>query len=315
MLSAEGVINMSNDEEVVRVAISYVNVKIRRGDWWGRTVSVYRRHLLGFAASLSERVASAIRRVRRQHIQAWLDDPGPRHSPAYRRVRYSAVRGMFRWATLEGKIDRDPCVDIEIPDIPQPVPRSFTDEEIAALFRCAHRDPRDLVCVSLCWNEMLRRAEVANALIEDIDFHRRTLSVRGKGYRGKVSRIIRLSDETLDAINGYLRVEPARGGHLIRSRIIPGTGVSPSRIGEIVAAVIRDAGLKNYPWDGRSSHAGRHSGLTHALEDGVPAEVLRRFVGHRSDAHLARYTAGAVLDYDQIHTKRAERRRAREGEP
>lgn len=300
------------DESVLTLTITYVQLKVRRGDWWGRSISVYRRHLWQFASWLPRAIAESARKVRSQHVQGWIDEAGPSHSPGYRRIRLSALRGFFGWLVRDRRIPRDPTLDIELPDAPIPMPRAFTDDEVEALFQVARRDPRDLLCVSLCWNEMLRRHEVSNLLIEDVDFRRRQIGVRGKGYRGRVSRIVPLSDPTFHALEGHLADDPASTGHVVRSRIHLGAGISAARVGDIIGAVIADAGLKRFPRDGRSSHAGRHTGAVQALEAGVAQPILQRFLGHSTEAQLRRYTTGAALDLGQVHELRAKREK-REG--
>lgn len=286
---------------------TYVRMKVDRGDWWGETVRKNRDALWHFAASLPKVVAVDVRRVKRDHIQGWID-ANPAHSPGYRRANRSTVRGLFRWLHQEGHIARDPTVGVYVADVPDSAPRGWSDEDVEALFTVARRDARELVCVSLAWNEGLRRCEVARALIEDLRPKASTLEVRGKFYRGRVSRTVAVSAETMSAVDAYRAVTNARCGPLIRSLVNPGVGVGPHAIGKIIGDVIADAGLKRFPWDGRASHSGRHTAASQAVEAGVPPELLKRQFGWTSDAMIRRYTGNAALDLHEIHRARAERR-------
>lgn len=294
---------------VVTATLTYVRMKSARGDWYGETISHTRRHLYDFVASLSTPVAANVRRVRREHVQAWIDQ-NPAHSVAYRRVRLVAVRGLFRWLHNEGRISRNPTVGAHVGTVPESVPRSFNDDDVERLFAVARRDPRELVCVSLCWNEGCRRIEVARTLLEDLDFRTSTLAVRGKFHRGNVSRHAAVSPETMGAVKAYLVAEPTRSGPLVRSHRVGRRhdALTSHGVGQIVAKVIRDAGLKWFPFDGRSSHAGRHTSATQSVEAGVPNELLKRQYGWTSDAMIRRYSKGAALDLHQVHEARARRR-------
>lgn len=292
------------DKQTVGHVITYVRLKQQRGEWWGRTVDVYRRHLFSFAASLPPSVQADVKKVQRKHVQAWLDRD-PKHSPAYKRVQLSAVRGFCRWLVVEGKAPKDATVGVSVPDVPEPPPRAFTVDERATLLEVAQRDPRDLLCCSLCFNDAFRRGEVAKALVDDVDFRTRTISVRGKGYRGKVSRIVPYSQTTHRALTAYLASDPHTAGPLIRSRV-DGSAVSSATVGEIVASVIRDAGLKRYAGDGRSSHAGRHTVACELVEAGVEDRVGMKFLGHKSHANWQRYHNAAVLDLLVVHQVRGE---------
>jgi integrase/recombinase XerD len=290
--------------ELVTLAMTYARQKTDRGDWYGRTTTVYRRHLFSFAASLPPSVAQDAHKVTRRHVQAWLDR-NPRHSPAYKRVQLSAVRGFFRWLVLDRGLKRDPTLGVTVPDVPEPPPRAFTAAERLQLLTVAERDPRDLLVCSLCFNDAHRRGEVSRLLVEDIDWAHGTLAVRGKGYRGRISRVIPYSQTTARALHAHLDREPATTGPVVRSRIT-GNGLSPSRVGELVAAVIRDAGLKFHPGDGRSSHSGRHTVATELVEAGIEDRIGMRFLGHKSHANWQRYHQGAVLDLRQVHEVRGE---------
>jgi integrase/recombinase XerD len=299
----EGANHKGSTMELVPLAMTYARMKTERGDWYGRTTTVYRRHLFSFCASLPPSVAADGTKVARRHVQSWLDHPG--HAPAYRRIRLSAVRGFFRWLCLEKGLRKDPTVGVVVPDVPEGPPRAFTPPERLALLSVAERDPRDLLCVSLCFNDAFRRGEVARLLVEDVDWSRQTLSVRGKGYRGNVSRVIPYSQTTGRALHAYLAREPAAAGHVVRSRVT-GTGLSPARVGELVAHCITDAGLKFYPGDGRSSHSGRHSVAVDLVEAGVEDRIGMKFLGHRSHANWQRYHRGAVMDLRVVHDLRGE---------
>jgi integrase len=293
---------------ITQAITTYTRMKVERGDWWGETITKFRSHLWDFALALPPAVAANITRVKADHLRMWVHNPA--HSIAYRRNRLVAVRGMFRWLHADGRIPRDPTVGVTAGQVPESTPRSFSDDEVEQLFAVACRDPRELLCVSLCWNEGVRRSEVAKALIEDVVWRTSTMAIRGKLYRGRVSRTIALSPETVEAMKGYLVSEPAGAGPLVRSRRVGGGPLTSHGVGQIISVVIKDAGLKWFPFDGRSSHAGRHTSATQALEAGAEPELIKRQHGWQSDAMLHRYTKAAALDLHRIHVLRAERRSA-----
>lgn len=295
----------SETQPIITLSITYVRMKVQRGDWFGDTVRRFRSYLFDFAAWVPQRLTAA--RVQRRHIEGWLTERAT-NSASSARGRLTAVRGLFRWLHHDGQIPRDPTAGVIAQRMAEPAPRSFSDEDVETLFATAHRDPRELAIISLEWNEGFRCSEVAKALIEDVNWRARTISVRGKFGRGQVSRTAALSDDTVDALRAYLATIPARSGHIIRNQTNPQLGIKPHTVWAITDRVIKDAGLKWFPGDGRSSHAGRHSAATQALEAGVPTEIMLRQFGWKSDAMIQRYAKGAALDLHVFHDLRAERR-------
>lgn len=294
----------SHPVELVALVITFWRLKQARGEWWGRTPLVYRRHLSSFLASLPPSARLDGRKVKPEHIEAWaFRDPS--HSPSYQRVQLVPVRGFFKWLTVTGKIPKDPCAGVPSPEVPEALPRAFAREDHQLLLATAERDPRDLLAVSLAFNDAHRRAEIALANVEDIDFRLGVIAVHGKGYRGKVSRRVPYSATTKRALTLYLASDPHSSGPLVRNRVTGGR-LSAARVGEIIGDVIRDAGLKLHPGDGRSSHAGRHTVATELVEADVPDRIGMKFMGHKSHANWQRYHNGAVLDLMVVHDVRGE---------
>jgi integrase/recombinase XerD len=292
------------EQHITASIITYVRAKKQRGDWYGRTPKVYGRHLMLFAASLPPSVAADPSKTQRKHVQAWIDRDAS-HSPAYMRVQLSAVRGFYRWMQVERRISHDPTLGVTTPPVPEGLARNFTLAERDVLIEVAGRDPRDLLCCSLAFYDAHRRGEIAAADVADVDLARGVIAVHGKGYRGAVSRRVPFSATTRRALGLYLAADPHSSGPLIRSRV-DGSRLSPQRIGEIIGNVIRDAGLKIAPWDGRSSHAGRHTVGAELVEAGIPDRVGMKFVGHKSHANWMRYSNGAVADLLVVHDIRGE---------
>ena len=295
----------THHQAIAALMVTYIRLKSTRGEWWGDTIRVNRARLFDFAAFLPRQ--TRVDRVKREQIEAWLDSRAER-TAASSRGRLSAVRGFFRWLHTDGRIPRDPTVGVVAPDVPDSAPRRFTDVEVEQLFATARRHPRDLLVISFEWNEGLRRIEVARALIEDVNWSTLTLSVRGKFHRGKVSHAAALSPETVEALKSYLGTVRVRSGPIVRSQRDPELGVGGHTIWKITDSVLKDAGLKWHPFDGRSCHAGRHTAATEALEAGVPVEILKRQHGWQSDAPVMRYTRAAALPQHEIHAARAARR-------
>lgn len=144
--------------------------------------------------------------------------------------------------------------------------------------------------------EGLRRKEVAEAQLGDVDLHNRSMLVRGKGGRGGVTRTVWLTDQTCHAITTYLAGEGHRAGPLIRNRVHPDRGLTPHTVGEMVSRWMLESGVKAAPGDGKTMHAFRHSCAHHMLDAGATTEQVQQVLGHASIRTTQVYTRGRVED-------------------
>lgn len=115
----------------------------------------------------------------------------------------------------------------------------------------------------------------------DIDFIGGAIQVRGKGGRGQVTRIVPLTQQTRDAIVAYLDEHPVRSGPLIRN-YRNGRAMTKEHIGRLISRIMYDAGIKAGPYDGRSSHANRHTAAVDVLEESGDLQAVQQMLGHQS---------------------------------
>jgi integrase len=130
--------------------------------------------------------------------------------------------------------------------------------------------------------EGLRRGEVASAEVVDLCRRTETLAVKGKGGRGRLTRVVPVSTETMDVLLAYFAEVGMSAGPLIRSTTEPASGVTGTRIYQIVIAAMYAAGVKLGPGDGCSPHALRHTTAHDMLDTGADILEVQQMLGHRS---------------------------------
>jgi integrase len=232
--------------------------------------------------------------LRRRHVEAWLSVPGL--SAHYRRARLSAVRGFCQWAVLNRHMPADPTLGVKFAKLPPLLPRALTldQSQKVASTAAAWPDRRAPLIVSLMLSEGLRRGEVAAIQLGDLDRRAGVLAVRGKGGQGGVTARLPLTEETRRLLARYLPSVPGSSGPLFRNERRPEYGISPSRVGEIVRAVMIAAGVKEYAYDGRSAHALRHTAAQDLVDRGVDMRSVQKVLRHASIRNTELYVRGEV---------------------
>lgn len=123
---------------------------------------------------------------------------------------------------------------------------------------------RDYALLRLLWANALRREEVSQCNIEDLDLEVRTLSILGKG-RGTQKETIDLQPKTCQAIQDWLlaRIElDIKQPLFISLRPNYGHRLTGDAIRKIVVAIAKVAGISKTV----SPHKIRHSSVTAALD-------------------------------------------------
>lgn len=220
---------------------------------------VGRSHVL--AAKTTQRLASAMRSL----------------------LRFWHVTGVIP-AGLAGAVPRVACRQPRLP-LALPAP------QVQALFdSCdtSHRDGlRDLAMFTLMARVGLRRGEVAGLMLEDIDWRRGLITVRGKGNR---TDVLPLPVDVGQAVAAWLTSAHGRPAGALDRRVFtrvkaPHRGLTSCGVTMAVEAAGKRAGL-----DGPvHAHRLRHSAATGMLAAGAGLAEIGQVLRHRRALTTAGY--------------------------
>lgn len=152
-------------------------------------------------------------------------------------------------------------------------------EEITRLITFAP-SLRDRVIIKILARTGMRRAELRDIDIEDIDFEKRRIHI--KSGKGKKPRTVPVDIDTLQDIK--FLIGSRKEGKLITTTKSGNKTVSLKQINEIVAKCGKLAGIKhpNPAKKNINPHLLRHSFARNARVKGMPIEILQQILGHKS---------------------------------
>lgn len=232
---------------------------------------------------------------------AWLserpsrNDPDRRLSPAYVNQHYRSIQQWFRWLVeVEQEIDESPFRRLNPPAVPEKLTPVLTDGEIRRLLdSCRGRsfeDRRDHALIRLFLDTGARRGEIIGLALADLDLSLSTITVLGKGRRG---RVIPFGDRTGEALSRYLR---ARRRH----RLARGTaavwlgGQGPMNGNSCRMVMMRRGQAAGIP--GLHPHRFRHTFSHLFLASGGAETDLMLLNGWKSRSMVDRYGASAATE-------------------
>jgi integrase/recombinase XerD len=193
-------------------------------------------------------------------------------------VMLTPLKGFFQWLTRENHLLYNPASELVLPKKPRRLPKTLLGvEDIEAVLRqpdvSTAAGLRDRAILEVFYSTGLRRAEVVNLTLYDIDARRATLWVRqGKGQK---DRLLPLGARALAWLERYRLVARPQllSGHDEGALFVTDAG-QRFRRGALSARVkryLRQAGIDR---EG-SCHLFRHAMATHMLENGADIRFIQ----------------------------------------
>ena len=266
-----------------------------------RTRRSYAGDLLGWRAWLAVRGLEVLG-AGRVHVDLWVR--AQQHAgagDASMRRRLSGIGSFYRYCLSHDLATSDPTAGVARPRVDPDYTATvgLSREQGRALIAAADADYgrsrlRSAAVIRLLLHNALRVDEALGADIADMGSDRghQVLTVLGKGNRrAKVA----LTPATLTALHDYLSQRAASaglgewrgmGGPLLATTT-GGGRMRPSQLWELVRRLAAAAGIAE--WDRLSAHSLRHTGITMALDAGVPLRDVQDYARHRDARTTRRY--------------------------
>ena len=212
-----------------------------------------------------------------------------------------AVRGLHRFAALDGLVADDVAAEVRPPAPARRLPKALPVESVVALIEAAGalegpRGLRDRALLELLYGTGARISEAVGLAVDDLDRGQAAVRLAGKG--GK-QRVVPVGSYALRAVEDYLvRARPAlaaagtsrgRAGALFLNA--RGGPLSRQSAWSILRTAAERAGLTV---EDVSPHTLRHSFATHLLDGGADVRVVQELLGHASVTTTQVYTLVTV---------------------
>lgn len=213
----------------------------------------------------------------------------------------SALRGLFRYACLMGRMQSNPAESVPTPKVEKTLPRHLRPGEIEALLeapagRAGPLGPRDRALLELLYASGLRVGELVALNWRDIDLGARVLRVVGKGDRERMTPFGGPAEQALRQwLDAWEDVFRPRGGNQAGrpedGNLEPvflnrnGGRLSARSVRRIIDRYVEETAQAA----GAHPHALRHSFATHLLESGADLRSIQELLGHASLSTTQRY--------------------------
>ena len=289
------------------------------------TIAAYTSDLAQFAEFLEARrtqLMTASREDVRDFIQELFSNQLDGRSVGR---KLSTVRHLYRYLLLDGKVKKDPTLNIDSPKQWKVLPKSLTRDEVESMLkakvpismdstgalnaqttRAQAQALRDRAMIELLYAGGLRVSEVAGARLEDLKLDLGYILVHGKGDK---ERLVPLGVPAQQALQQYLQ-----GGREVLANkktsalLFLGVGarrLSRQRLWQVVGQASLTSGRHSSP------HMLRHSCATHMVENGADLRTVQTILGHADISTTQIYTHVALDRLKSVYAKHHPRAKAR----
>jgi len=268
------------------------------------TIKAYKRDLESFSTFVkTEYEELQLSAIHYNQIRSWivsLVDEGLTPQSINRKI--SSLKTYYKFLLSVGDIDVSPLVKhkalktaqkIQIPFSPEEMEHTFQELSTADDFESL----RDLLLVELLYGTGMRRQELINLTIGDVDKEQELIKVLGKRNKERYVPLLPTIQITLDR---YLAVRNAINmGDKTAPLLITKKGVKMYET--LVYRIINRYFSKTSNKLKKSPHIIRHSFATHLLNQGADLNVVKELLGHASLASTQVYTHNSIASLREVY--------------
>jgi integrase/recombinase XerD len=219
--------------------------------------------------------------------------------------KLSSIRMFFKYLARQNYTPYNLASEMDLPKTARRLPKSVLNiEDIELIMNQININTplgiRDRAMLETFYSTGIRRAELANLCLRDLDKTRGMLMVRqGKGLK---DRSIPIGERAMLWIEKYLDevratvLDKASEEHLFLT--MRGKPISANGLSELVAEYIRKAGYKGVG----SCHIFRHTMATLMLEAGADIRFIQKMLGHERLSTTQIYTQVSDKKLKDVHS-------------
>jgi integrase/recombinase XerC len=268
------------------------------------TVSAYLNDIGFFESFLSNEFDDDnLIRVNYNQIRAWivsLSDDGISNASINRKI--AALKSFYKFLLKTKEIDSSPLLKHKALKAPKKLQRPFSETELDLVLNQINYTHdfdgiRDKLIVDLFYTTGIRRDELINLKIQNVDLSNTTIKVLGK--RNK-ERIIPILPIVANQIKKYL-FERAQLQSITDTAyfflLLKGVKLNNSFVYRLINYYFSNVSEKVK----KSPHILRHTFATHLLNNGADINSVKELLGHSSLASTQVYTHSSLAELKKVY--------------
>ena len=265
------------------------------------TISAYMRDLKSFQFFLNKNGDKISKEINYSFIRQWIVHLSEKKfSKVSINRKIASLKSYFNFLVNIGELNSSPLKAHKNLKSSSKIVIPFSETEIEKVFegfQFIDGNDRDKLIIELFYSTGIRRDELLNIKIINIDFDNHLIKIFGKRNKERIIPMLpKLSKSILNYISKYSPVE-----YLFESK--KSKKLSSSTIYRVINKYFRAVSSKVKV----SPHVLRHTFATHMLNNGADINTIKEILGHSSLSSTQIYTKiklpKIVKDYNKSHPR------------
>lgn len=217
--------------------------------------------------------------------------------------KIASLKAYYRFLRKIGAINNNPLAKHHALKTSKSVQIPFSVKEVDDAIRVAEEGEgfeaiRDKLILELFYSTGIRRAELINIKMSDIDFSSKLLKVLGK--RNK-ERFVPLIPAVVETIKQY--IDQRKKLEIVEEEFLFLTAKGKRMYAELVYLTVKRYFDKVSEKTKTSPHILRHSFATHLLNEGANINAVKELLGHTSLAATQIYTHTGIARLKEVYAQ------------
>lgn len=270
------------------------------------TVLAYGRDLELFHEFMLEKHdSSSIENVSYSEIRQWiveLVNGGVSNRTINRKI--SSLNSYYKFLQKVNEIELNPLKNHKALKVGKKVQLPFSEEELKCVLEGAieiidFESARDQLIIELFYATGIRRIELVNLKLSDIDFSRKQIKVLGKRNKERYIPLINSLESSINVYLDFRNTLPVIQDKEMLLLTKKGLKVYEMLVYRIINKYFSKASSKAKC----SPHVLRHSFATHLLNEGADLNAVKELLGHTSLAATQVYTHNSIAELKKVYAK------------
>ncbi|WP_028283623.1 tyrosine-type recombinase/integrase [Olleya marilimosa] len=270
------------------------------------TVNAYKKDIETFLNFVNEEdQTTTIKEVHYSQIRSWivsLVQKDITNRSINRKI--SALNSFYKFLLKIEEVNLNPLSKHKALKTSKKVQIPFSEKEIATVLDQINHDQdfeglRNKLIIELFYSTGIRRIELINIKLKDVDLINKTVKILGK--RNK-ERIIPLLPMIVNSVNSY-KLERNKLETITDNEYLVLTKKGVKIYETLVYRIINDYFSKASSKVKKSPHILRHSFATHLLNEGAELNAVKELLGHSSLAATQVYTHNSIAELKKVYAK------------
>ena len=242
-------------------------------------------------------------RVNYNQIRSWivsLSDDGISNASINRKV--SSLKSFYKFLLKTKQIDTSPLLKHKALKAPKKIQIPFSEKELdmvlnQIIYKEGFEGVRDKLIVDLFYTTGIRRTELINLKIQNVDLSNKTIKVIGKRNKERIIPILTIIEEQikkyLSERSSIQEVKESEYFFLLSS----GVKLNDSFVYRLINYYFSNVSEKVK----KSPHILRHTFATHLLNYGADINSVKELLGHSSLASTQVYTHNSLAELQKVY--------------